>query len=171
MEGLLYCKPHFEQLFKGIINANNFSLYLYRMSSSWHYSGIMAKETCLQIGLIFDLFDVNRSGHIDFTEFVRSLGVFHPKAPQADKILYAFKLYDLRQTGFIEREELKEMVSALLKESDLSLSDDIIESMVDKRHIKVSKLCDEQPSRGVPHNRLRNMMYNLFRRMKELMDF
>ncbi|KAF5811499.1 putative EF-hand domain-containing protein [Helianthus annuus] len=81
---------------------------------------------------IFDLFDVNRSGHIDFSEFVRSLGVFHPKAPQADKVLYAFKLYDLRRTGFIEREELKEMVLALLHESDLELSNDIIESMVDK---------------------------------------
>nr|XP_043621856.1 calcineurin B-like protein 4 [Erigeron canadensis] len=81
---------------------------------------------------IFDLFDVNRSGHIDFNEFVRSLSVFHPKAPQADKVLYAFKLYDLRRTGYIEREELKEMVSALLNESDLSLPDDTIESMVDK---------------------------------------
>ncbi|XP_076955729.1 calcineurin B-like protein 4 [Bidens hawaiensis] len=81
---------------------------------------------------IFDLFDVNRSGHIDFSEFVRSLGVFHPKAPQADKVLYAFKLYDLGRTGFIEREELKEMVLALLNESDLELSNDIIETIVEK---------------------------------------
>ncbi|KAL4562615.1 hypothetical protein LXL04_026643 [Taraxacum kok-saghyz] len=115
-----------------------------KLSSSLHDDGLIGKDEFLlalfrdhgQRNLfadrIFDLFDVNRSGHIDFTEFVRSLGVFHPKAPQADKILYAFKLYDLRRTGFIEREELKEMVSALLKESDLSLSDDIIESMVDK---------------------------------------
>ncbi|MFS7977636.1 putative EF-hand domain-containing protein [Helianthus anomalus] len=79
---------------------------------------------------IFNLFDVNRSGHIDFSKFVHSLGVFHPKAPQANKVLYAFKLYDLRRTGFIEREELKEMVLALLHESDLELSNDIIKSMV-----------------------------------------
>ncbi|XP_076898672.1 calcineurin B-like protein 4 [Bidens hawaiensis] len=81
---------------------------------------------------IFDLFDVNRSGHIDFSEFVRSLGVFHPKAPQVDKVLYAFKLYDLGRTGFIEREELKKMVLALLNESDLELSNDIIETIVEK---------------------------------------
>ncbi|MCD7465870.1 Calcineurin B-like protein 4 [Datura stramonium] len=44
----------------------------------------------------------------------------------------AFKLYDLRHTGYIEREELKEMVLALLDESDLHLSDDVVEAIVDK---------------------------------------
>ncbi|WZY79463.1 calcineurin B-like protein 4 isoform X3 [Brassica napus] len=81
---------------------------------------------------IFDVFDVKRNGVIEFGEFVRSLGVFHPNAPVHEKIKFAFKLYDLRQTGFIEREELKEMVIALLHESDLVLSEDMIEVMVDK---------------------------------------
>ncbi|WZZ37058.1 hypothetical protein YC2023_020459 [Brassica napus] len=67
---------------------------------------------------IFDVFDVKRNGVIEFGEFVRSL--------------VAFKLYDLRQTGFIEREELKEMVIALLHESELVLSEEMIEVMVDK---------------------------------------
>lgn len=106
----------------GLIGKDEFQLALFRDHD----------QRNLFADRIFDLFDVNKSGHIDFTEFVRSLGVFHPKAPQADKVLYAFRLYDLRRTGFIEREELKEMVSALLKESDLDLSEDIIETMVDK---------------------------------------
>lgn len=41
------------------------------------------EQFCLQI---FDLFDVKRKGVIDFGDFVRSLNVFHPNAPQEDKI-------------------------------------------------------------------------------------
>ncbi|KAK3037327.1 hypothetical protein RJ639_032089 [Escallonia herrerae] len=86
----------------------------------------------LPLRFIFNLFDLKQNGHIEFGEFVRSLGIFHPRTPQADKISYAFRLYDLRHTGYIERQELKEMVLALLNESDLTLSDDVIETIVNK---------------------------------------
>ncbi|XP_073282904.1 calcineurin B-like protein 7 isoform X1 [Primulina huaijiensis] len=81
---------------------------------------------------LFDLFDFKQNGVIEFGEFVRSLSVFHPNAPVADKISFAYRLYDLRHTGYIEREELKEMVLALLHESDLVLSEDVIEIIVNK---------------------------------------
>jgi serine/threonine-protein phosphatase 2B regulatory subunit len=35
---------------------------------------------------IFDLFDLKRNGVIDFGEFVRSLNIFHPDTPMAEKI-------------------------------------------------------------------------------------
>ncbi|EEF39061.1 calcineurin B-like protein 4 [Ricinus communis] len=118
----LYRKISSSIIQDGFINKEEFQFALFRSS----------KKRNLFADRIFDLFDVNRNGHIDFGEFVNSLSIFHPKTPEAVKIKYAFKLYDLRHTGYIEREELKDMVLALLNESDLVLSDDVIDTIVDK---------------------------------------
>ncbi|KAM7268288.1 hypothetical protein ACFE04_010454 [Oxalis oulophora] len=106
----------------GLIHKEEFQLALFR---NRNMSNLFADR-------IFDLFDLKRNGVIEFGEFVRSLSVFHPNALVADKIAFAFRLYDLRQTGYIEWEELKEMVLALLNESDLALSEDVVQQIVDK---------------------------------------
>ncbi|XP_017973787.1 PREDICTED: calcineurin B-like protein 1 isoform X2 [Theobroma cacao] len=84
------------------------------------------------ISKIFDLFDAKKKGVIDFGDFVRALNVFHPNVSQEDKITFAFKLYDMDGTGFIERNEVKQMLIALLCESEMKLADETIEAILDK---------------------------------------
>ncbi|KAI3812813.1 hypothetical protein L1987_17525 [Smallanthus sonchifolius] len=81
---------------------------------------------------LFDTFDIKKNGVIEFDDFVRSLSIFHPDAPESDKIEFMFRLYDLRHTGFIERIELKKMVLALVSEMNVDLSDDAVELILDK---------------------------------------
>ncbi|XP_047341108.1 calcineurin B-like protein 7 [Impatiens glandulifera] len=91
---------------------------------------------------VFNLFDLKRNGVVDFGEFVRSLSIFHPDAPLDDKIAFMFRVYDPKHNGYIDRDELKEMVLALLNELDLSVSDSVVEDMVDKAMMEADKKGD-----------------------------
>uniref|UniRef100_A0A8R7U8P3 Calcineurin B-like protein n=1 Tax=Triticum urartu TaxID=4572 RepID=A0A8R7U8P3_TRIUA len=117
----LYKKLSFSIFKDDLIHKEEFRLALFRTS----------KGVNLFADRVFDLFDLKCNGVIEFGEFVRSLSIFHPKAPESEKTAFAFKLYDLRGTGYIEKQELREMVVVLLDEFDLCLSDSAVEEIVD----------------------------------------
>ncbi|CAL5356305.1 unnamed protein product [Camellia sinensis] len=94
----------------GFISKEEFQLGLFRNS----------KKQSLCADRIFNLFDTKNDGVIDFGEFLQH------------GVTVAFQLYDIWETGFIEREEVKQMILALLEESDLILSDDNVEAIIDK---------------------------------------
>ena len=82
---------------------------------------------------IFECFDTTKDGTLSFEEFVKGLSIFHPEASVEEKTAFAFKVYDLQGSGAIERDDVRKMLHAVMKQNkDMKLSDEALEMAVEQ---------------------------------------
>lgn len=91
--------------------------------------------------LLFNAFDKDQSGALDFKEFITALSI-SSRGKTDEKLQWAFQLYDMNKDGKISRDEMMQIVTAIHKMagSMMKLPED--ESTPEKRVNKIFALMD-----------------------------
>jgi Ca2+-binding EF-hand superfamily protein len=77
-------------------------------------TGLMGIKDPFITSLVFNAFDRNNDGKIQFDEFVMGMSVMTRGKPE-EKLQFAFQLYDLDNDGYISKAEMVKIVTALYR--------------------------------------------------------
>lgn len=81
---------------------------------------------------LFDKFDMGKTGHIDFQDFVNGLSPFSKRASDEEKIKFSFSLLDLARNDVITRHEVRTILDSSLKKVDLQFTPEQINDIIDQ---------------------------------------
>lgn len=83
---------------------------------------------------VLDLFDEDKSGEVDFGEFISGLAKFSARGNAQSRLRFIFDLYDLDGDGFISNGELFWMLRKMIGEGDGKghLTDVQLQQVVDR---------------------------------------
>ena len=93
----------------------------------------------IQFRFVFDVFDGDKSGTIEFNEFLQALSVTS-RGNLNDKLEWAFRLYDLDDDGKITRDEMLQIVTAIF--SMVGKKDDMKDADPKEKVEKIFSLMD-----------------------------
>mmetsp|Transcript_42441 Transcript_42441/g.77037 ORF Transcript_42441/g.77037 Transcript_42441/m.77037 type:complete len:191 (-) Transcript_42441:29-601(-) len=111
-------------------------------------SGTLSKDEFLSIRemqgnplleRVIDVFDENRDGEIQFSEFISGLSVFSRKGNDEQKLKFAFRIYDIDNDGFISNGELFLVLKKMVGQN---LTPEQLQQIVDKTIVEADKDMD-----------------------------
>eukprot|EP01010_Urceolus_cornutus_P001007 NODE_1522_length_868_cov_216.716728_g1181_i0.p1 GENE.NODE_1522_length_868_cov_216.716728_g1181_i0~~NODE_1522_length_868_cov_216.716728_g1181_i0.p1 ORF type:complete len:205 (-),score=35.79 NODE_1522_length_868_cov_216.716728_g1181_i0:160-774(-) len=79
---------------------------------------------------MFELFDSNGGGTIDFREFLAGVSILSNVSSRKEKLNFCFRMYDLDGNGTITQDELLKIVEAVLLHNSLSISKEHVVALV-----------------------------------------
>lgn len=87
---------------------------------------------------LFEIFDKDKNGTVDYDEFISTIEEI-TNGSKDKKIRFAFKLHDLDNSGFIDKEELSILISQSFVENNLDYDEFQLSLLVDEFFLKADK--------------------------------